>query len=96
MHTVEGGCGRQAGPQSGLHDQAPGRVWGGGVSVGGIGGDPLLKLEISSGVNVVPLLLDSKVGWSSAGQMCRKEGARPSTPITIPQPQALHAAFPAE
>ena len=64
--------------------------------MGGIGGDPLLKLEISSGVNVVPLLLDSKVGWSSAGQMCRKEGARPSTPITIPQPQALHAAFPAE
>ena len=33
----------------------------GGVSVGGIGGNPLLKLEISTGVNVVPLLLDSKV-----------------------------------
>ena len=39
----------------------PGQVLGRGVSVGRIGGDHLLKLEISTGVNVVPLLLDSKV-----------------------------------
>lgn len=47
-------AGRQ-GPQSGQHDQAPDRVWG-GVSVGRIG-NPLLKLEIATGVNPVPLLL---------------------------------------
>lgn len=64
--------------------------------MGGIGSDPLLKLEISSGVNIVTLLLDSKVGWSSAGRMCGKEGARLSVPITICQTQALHMAFPAE
>ena len=61
MHTVEGGCGRQAGPQSEWHDHAQAGSGEGGVSVDGIGGSPLLKLEISTGVNVVPLLLDSKV-----------------------------------